>query len=134
MDRGVDHPGEDEQPCQHDHGQVGAFGEQRERHYGIEQHRQLELVTEIGGALGCIVGPDGPAQGEVRVAALAVHGADGARSSYRQRRQNGEREEHLHEHGIEDGDLAHALIGPVARTPFLCGRISRCVDSSAPRA
>ena len=31
---------------------------------------------------------------------------------YRHRCQDGEREKHLHEHGIEDGDLAHAL-GPV---------------------
>jgi len=121
VDRGRDYAGEDEQPCQPDHRQVGALGEQRKRHHGIEQHRQLELVAEVGGALGGVVGPLGPAHGEVGVAALAVYGADGARSSYRQRRQNAQREEHLHEYGIEDCDLGHDGARPGSPGPFfLC--------------
>ena len=54
---------------------IGALGDQRERHHRVEQHRQLELVALVVGALGGVVGPGDAAHGEVGIAALAVHGA-----------------------------------------------------------
>ena len=62
---------------------VRALGDQGEGHHRIEQHRQLELVALVGGALGGVVGPGEAAHGEVRIAALAVHGLDGARPAPR---------------------------------------------------
>ena len=98
---------QNEGPGQNEHDQVGALGDQRKRHHGIEQNRQLKLIGEVGGTLGRILGPDNPPESQIGIAALAIHGGDRTRSGNRHHAAYHDGEERLHEHGIEDGDLVH---------------------------
>ena len=104
-------------PGQHDHQEIRALDDQREGRHRVEQHRQLELVALVVGALRGILRPstkrpmarsglprDRPAARSARARAT------------RQQAVDGERQQHLHEHGIEDGNLVHLLHRARART------------------
>ena len=69
-----------EHPRQHHHQEIGVLGDQRERHNGVEQHRQLELVAVVGGPLGGIVRPVDATHRQIGVAAVTIHAHDGART------------------------------------------------------
>ena len=98
--------GQHEHPGQHDHDEIGAFQDQREGHHRIEQHRQLELVALVVGALGGIIRPAEGAHGKIGTT-LPVHCADRARAGGAQQAVHHDGEQHLHEHRVHDVDLGH---------------------------
>ena len=110
------------------HQDIGALGDQRERHDRVEQHRQLELVAR-GWRRAWRHPPATSTRPSARsglprwrsMVAMARARADG------QQAVDDEGQQHLHEHRVEDGDLVHGTSrgpGPVA--PMARRSVRRC--------